>query len=187
MDPGHGSERRSWRRLASNLVGLLAQAEAGTGRSARTIWPARRRCAGRQKGTDPVRDVTKNLAASIPTWRPARPSWFVRVDTGLADDHEGKQVLQWLNSVELLAFVSKYCSAALSLSGHAPQDAGCAIGWSARCIQLGLMIGSRSSDSLPEATWPRQPVLHSDAWQARRHLPIERVSSRPDRMILVIR
>jgi acetyl esterase/lipase len=91
----------------------LARGQAQAGQTAdppRTIllWP---NGAPGAKGTDPVKDVP-----SLRIWLP-RPDLATGAAVvvcpgggygGLADDHEGKQVAEWLNSVGVAAFVLKY-------------------------------------------------------------------------------
>ncbi len=142
------------------------------------------------KGTDPVKDV------------PSLKIWLPRTDLatgaavvvcpgggygGLADDHEGKQVAEWLNSVGVAAFVLKY---RLGRCYHHPamlQDAGLAI----RTVRAGAsnwgldphriaIIGFSAGGHLASTAG-----THFDAGKPHDTDPIERVSSRPDRMILV--
>ena len=102
-------------------------------------------------------------------------------------DHEGKQVAEWLNSLGIAAFVLKY---RLGPRYHHPamlQDAGRAI----RTVRAGAahwgldphkiaIIGFSAGGHLASTAG-----THFDAGKPDAEDPIERVSSRPDRMILV--
>ena len=105
----------------------------------------------------------------------------------LANDHEGKQVAEWLNSVGVAAFVLKY---RLGPRYHHPamlQDAGRAL----RTVRAGAsnwgldphriaIIGFSAGGHLASTAG-----THFDAGKPDSDDPIERVSSRPDRLILV--
>jgi acetyl esterase/lipase len=105
----------------------------------------------------------------------------------LAVDHEGKQVAEWLNQLGIAAFVLKY---RLGPRYHHPamlQDANRAIRTvRARASEWGLdpkriaILGFSAGGHLASTAG-----THFDAGQADAEDPIERVSSRPDRMILV--
>jgi acetyl esterase/lipase len=156
---------------------------------ARTIslWP---RGAPGAKGADPDKDVP-----TLTIWSP-KPE----VTTGaavvvcpgggygmLANDHEGKQVAEWLNSLGVSAFVLKY---RLGPRYHHPamlQDAGRAI----RTVRAGTsrwgldpnriaIIGFSAGGHLASTAG-----THFDAGKPDSEDPIERESSRPDRLILV--
>jgi len=105
----------------------------------------------------------------------------------LAVDHEGKQVAEWLNQSGIAAFILKY---RLGPRYHHPvmlQDAGRAIRtvrarageWHLdpdRVAILGFSAGGHLASTAG---------THFDAGQPEHEDPIERVSSRPSRMILV--
>jgi acetyl esterase/lipase len=105
----------------------------------------------------------------------------------LAVDHEGKQVAEWLNQLGIAAFILKY---RLGPRYHHPvmlQDAGRAIRtvrtrageWHLdpdRVAILGFSAGGHLASTAG---------THFDAGQPEHEDPIERVSSRPSRMILV--
>jgi acetyl esterase/lipase len=105
----------------------------------------------------------------------------------LAVDHEGRQVAEWLNSLGVAAFVLKY---RLGPRYHHPamlQDAARAIrtvrargsAWGIdphRIAILGFSAGGHLASTAG---------THFDAGKADAEDPIERVSSRPDRMILI--
>jgi acetyl esterase/lipase len=177
--------------LAPGATWLVrGQAQAGqTADPPRTIllWP---NGAPGAKGADPVKDVP-----SLKIWPPRsdRATGAAVVVCpgggygGLADDHEGKQVAEWLNSVGVAAFVLKY---RLGPRYHHPamlQDAGRAI----RTVRAGAsnwgldphriaIIGFSAGGHLASTAG-----THFDAGKPDDTDPIERVSSRPDRMILV--
>ncbi len=142
------------------------------------------------QGTDPNKDVP-----SLTIWQPqpelAKGSAVVVCPGGgygmLAIDHEGKQVAEWLNSLGITAFVLKY---RLGPRYHHPamlQDAGRAIRtvraraseWKVdphRIAILGFSAGGHLASTAG---------THFDAGKPDAEDPIERASSRPDRMILV--
>jgi acetyl esterase/lipase len=105
----------------------------------------------------------------------------------LASNHEGKQVAEWLNSLGIVACVLKY---RLGPRYHHPamlQDAGRAIrtvrhnarDWGVdpgRVAILGFSAGGHLASTAG---------THFDAGKADATDPIERLSSRPDRLILV--
>ena len=105
----------------------------------------------------------------------------------LADDHEGRQVAEWLNSLGVAAFVLKY---RLGPRYHHPamlQDAGRAIRtvrargpkWGVDPHRVAIMGFSAGGHLASTAG------THFDAGKADAEDPVERVSSRPDRLILV--
>jgi acetyl esterase/lipase len=142
------------------------------------------------KGTDPDKDVP-----SLTVWLPKREiatGAAVVVCPGggygmLAVEHEGKQVAEWLNSLGIAAFVLKY---RLGPRYHHPamlQDAGRAI----RTVRAGesqwnvdphkiAILGFSAGGHLASTA-----ATHFDAGKPDDEDPIERVSSRPDRAILV--
>ena len=142
------------------------------------------------KGTDPDKDVP-----TLTIWRPkadmATDSAVVVCPGGgygmLAMDHEGKQVAEWLNSLGITAFVLKY---RLGPRYHHPamlQDAGRAIRtvranagqWKLDPHKIAI-LGFSAGGHLASTAG-----THFDAGKPDADDPIERVSSRPDRMILV--
>jgi acetyl esterase/lipase len=152
-----------------------------------TLWPNGSPGA---RGTDPDKDVP-----TLTVWRPrpevATGSAVVVCPGGgygmLAMDHEGKQVAEWLNSMGITAFMLKY---RLGPRYHHPamlQDAGRAIRtvranaerWRLdphRIAILGFSAGGHLASTAG---------THFDAGRVDSDDPIDRVSSRPDRMILV--
>jgi acetyl esterase/lipase len=142
------------------------------------------------KGSDPERDVP-TLTIWLPQPEVATGSAVVVCPGGgyqmLAIDHEGKQIAEWLNSIGVAAFVLKY---RLGPRYHHPamlQDAARAIRtvranssqWKLdphRIAILGFSAGGHLASTAG---------THFDAGNPSAQDPIERVSSRPDRMILV--
>ena len=105
----------------------------------------------------------------------------------LAVDHEGKQVAEWLNSLGVAAFVLKYrLGPALSSSRDAPRRRPGDPDGPRRCGPVGLdphkiaIIGFSAGGHLASTAG-----THFDAGKPDDEDPIERVSSRPDRLILV--
>jgi acetyl esterase/lipase len=105
----------------------------------------------------------------------------------LAANHEGKQVAEWLNSLGIAAFVLKY---RLGPRYHHPamlQDAGRAIRtvragaskWGLDPHRIGI-IGFSAGGHLASTAG-----THFDAGKPDAVDPIDRESSRPDRLILV--
>lgn len=152
-----------------------------------TLWPGG---TPEAKGTDPTQDVP-TLTVYRPNPAVATGSAVVICPGGgyamLADDHEGKQVAGWLRSLGVTAFVLKY---RLGPRYHHPamlQDAGRAI----RTVRAGAeqwqldphriaILGFSAGGHLASTAG-----THYDPGKADAEDPIERVSSRPDRMILV--
>jgi acetyl esterase/lipase len=195
--------RSSWRRggllrlgvLAATtglvLIGSLAQRSPAQGpapvRETIPLWPGG---APGARGTDPDRDVP-TLTIWLPRAEIATGSAVVVCPGGgygfLAMDHEGKQIAEWLNSLGIAAFVLKY---RLGPRYHHPamlQDASRAI----RTVRAGAgrwkldphriaILGFSAGGHLASTAG-----THFDAGQPDADDPIERVSSRPDRMILV--
>ena len=168
---------------------VRGQAQAG-----QTADPPRTICSGPSrrpgaKGTDPVKDV------------PSLKIWLPRTDLatgaavvvcpgggygGLADDHEGKQVAEWLNSVGVAAFVLKYRLGRYHQHPAMSRTPAWRSGRSAGASNWGLdphriaIIGFSAGGHLASTAG-----THFDAGKPHDTDPIERVSSRPDRMILV--
>jgi acetyl esterase/lipase len=141
------------------------------------------------KGDDPKLDVP-TITVYLPPTDKANGSSVVVCPGGgyggLAMDHEGKQVADWLNGLGVSAFVLKY---RLGPRYHHPamlQDAGRAIRtvraqskeWNLdpkRVAILGFSAGGHLASTAG---------THFDAGKADATDPVERESSRPDRMIL---
>lgn len=151
------------------------------------LWPGG---APGAKGTDPDKDVP-----SITVWLPrpelATGSAVVVCPGGgygmLAVEHEGKQVAEWLNGLGIAAFVLKY---RLGPRYHHPamlDDAGRAIRtvranadkWNVDSKRVAIMGFSAGGHLASTAG------THYSAGKADAEDPVERLSSRPDRIILV--
>jgi acetyl esterase/lipase len=151
------------------------------------LWPGG---APGAKGTDPEKDVP-----SITVWLPAPDkatgSAVVVCPGGgygmLAVEHEGKQVAEWLNGLGIAAFVLKY---RLGPRYHHPamlDDAGRAIrtvranatNWKVDPGRVAIMGFSAGGHLASTAG------THFSPGKADADDPVERMSSRPDRMILV--
>ena len=151
------------------------------------LWPGG---APGAKGTDPKLDVP-----SITVWLPrpelATGSAAVICPGGgygmLAVDHEGKQVAEWLNSLGVAAFVLRY---RLGPRYHHPamlDDAGRAIRtvranavkWKVDPGRVAIMGFSAGGHLASTAG------THFTAGKPDARDPVERLSSRPDRIILV--
>jgi acetyl esterase/lipase len=142
------------------------------------------------KGTDPDKDVP-TLTICLPKAETATGAAAVVCPGGgygmLAVEHEGKQVAEWLNSLGVAAFILKY---RLGPRYHHPamlEDAGRAI----RTVRAGsgrwgvdpqriAIIGFSAGGHLASTAG-----THFGAGKPDAEDPIERVSSRPDRLILV--
>jgi acetyl esterase/lipase len=142
------------------------------------------------KGTDPDKDVP-TLTVWLPPLETATGAAVVVCPGGgyamLAVEHEGKQVAEWLNSLGIAAFVLKY---RLGPRYHHPamlHDAGRAI----RTVRAGAskwgldphriaILGFSAGGHLASTAG-----THHDAGKPDAADPIERVSSRPDRLILI--
>jgi acetyl esterase/lipase len=186
----------SLRRFASlaivgGLLGLLAPAP---GRSVAaddvpktfTLWPEG---APGAQGNDPKLDVP-TIAVFLPAAEKATGAAVVICPGGgyggLAIDHEGKQIAEWLNEVGITGIVLRY---RLGPRYHHPamlQDVGRAIRtvraraqeWNLdpkRVAILGFSAGGHLASTAG---------THFDAGRSDAADPIERESSRPDRMIL---
>ena len=177
----------------SSLAFLLGMALATAAHSAEDqpkpllLWPEG---APDAKGDDPNLDVP-----TITLFRPAA----VKANgasvvicpgggySGLATDHEGNQVAQWLNEVGITAAVLKYRLAPRYRHPAMLQDAGRAI----RTLRAGAkewnldpkrvaILGFSAGGHLASTAG-----THFDAGKTDASDPIERQSSRPDRMILL--
>jgi acetyl esterase/lipase len=169
---------------------LLASLSSGRGLAAEPktfpLWPEG---APGAKGTDPKLDVPTITLYPAEAEKASGASVVICPGGGygmLAMDHEGKQIAEWLNGVGITAVVLKY---RLGPRYHHPamlQDAARAIRtvrarageWNLdpkRIAILGFSAGGHLASTAG---------THFDAGQADASDPIERVSSRPDRMIL---
>ena len=171
--------------LALTLPGL--RPARGEGETTVPLWPGG---APGAKGNDPKLDVP-----TITVYRPKSDSSkgaSVVVCPGggyggLALDHEGKQVADWLNGIGVTAVVLKY---RLGPRYHHPamlDDAGRAVRTvRARSKEWGLdpkrvaILGFSAGGHLASTAG-----THFDAGKAEAPDPVDRESSRPDRMILV--
>jgi acetyl esterase/lipase len=173
-----------------SVVGVSASSRGSEPPAAGETMPLWPQGAPGVKGTDPDKDVP-----TLTVWRPrpevATGSAVVVCPGGgytmLAMDHEGKQVAEWLNSIGVTAFVLKY---RLGPRYHHPamlQDAGRAIRtvragaakWQIDPHRIGI-LGFSAGGHLASTAG-----THFDTGKPDAEDPIERVSSRPDRMILV--
>lgn len=151
-----------------------------------TLWPEG---APGAKGTEP-RDVP-TLTVYLPRLERANGAAVVICPGGgyggLAVDHEGTQVAEWLNSLGVAGFVLKY---RLGPRYHHPamlQDASRAIRtvraradeWKLDPKRVGI-IGFSAGGHLASTA-----ATHFDAGRAAATNPVERQSSRPDVAILV--
>ena len=151
------------------------------------LWPGG---APGAKGTDPDKDVP-SITVWLPASEKATGSAVVVCPGGgygmLAVEHEGKQVAEWLNGLGIAAFVLKY---RLGPRYHHPamlDDAGRAIkmvranaaNWkidSGRVAIMGFSAGGHLASTAG---------THFSAGKSDAEDPVERQSSRPDRLILV--
>ncbi len=151
------------------------------------LWPEG---APGAKGTDPDKDVPSMQVYKAPADRATGSSVVVCPGGGyggLASDHEGKQVAEWLNSIGVSAFVLKY---RLGPRYHHPamlNDVSRAVRTvRARAGEWGLdprrvaVMGFSAGGHLASTIG-----THFDAGKPDASDPIERQSSRPDRLILV--
>jgi acetyl esterase/lipase len=151
------------------------------------LWPGG---APGAKGTDPNLDVP-SIAVWLPRPELATGSAVVVCPGGgygmLAVEHEGKQVAEWLNTLGIAAFVLKY---RLGPRYHHPamlDDAARAIRtvranaakWKVDPGRVAIMGFSAGGHLASTAG------THFSAGKPDADDPVERLSSRPDRMILV--
>jgi len=175
---------------AALFLGASSRSGGGEPSDPRPVIPLWPQGAPGAQGTDPDKDIP-----TITVWLPrpdAATGAAVVVCPGggygmLAVDHEGTQVAEWLNTLGIAAFVLKY---RLGPRYHHPamlQDAGRAI----RTVRAGAsrwgldphrvaIIGFSAGGHLASTAG-----THFDAGKPDADDPIERVSSRPDRLILV--
>ena len=191
-----------WRSIGNMVVGVVATlaimiAWGGSARSRAnepadtpTVIPLWPQGTPGVKGTDPDTDVP-TLTICLPKAGTATGAAAVVCPGGgygmLAVEHEGKQVAEWLNSLGVAAFILKY---RLGPRYHHPamlEDAGRAI----RTVRTGsdrwgvdphkiAIIGFSAGGHLASTAG-----THFDSGKPSSEDPIERVSSRPDRLILV--
>jgi acetyl esterase/lipase len=160
--------------------------EPAAGHRTIPLWP---QGAPGAKGNDSERDVP-----TLTIWSaPANATGAAVVVCpgggygGLAADHEGKQIAEWFNSLGVSAFVLKY---RLGPRYHHPamlQDAARAIRTvRAKASEWGVdpdriaIIGFSAGGHLASTAG-----THFDSGKLDAEDPIERVSSRPDRLILI--
>ncbi len=151
------------------------------------LWPGG---APGAKGTDPDKDVP-SITVWLPASEKATGSAVVVCPGGgygmLAVEHEGKQVAEWLNGLGIAAFVLKY---RLGPRYHHPamlDDAGRAIKtvranaakWKVDPGRVAIMGFSAGGHLASTAG------THFSAGKPDAEDPVERQSSRPDRLILV--
>jgi len=151
------------------------------------LWPSG---APGALGQDPKTDVPTITVYPAPPDKATGASVVVCPGGGygmLAIDHEGRQIAEWLNGVGVTAVVLKY---RLGPKYHHPamlNDAARAVRtvrtrsaeWSldpTRVAVLGFSAGGHLASTIG---------THNDAGQADAADPIDRQSSRPDRLILV--
>lgn len=151
------------------------------------LWP---QGAPGAKGTDAAKDVP-TLSIFLPKPDVATGSAVVVCPGGgygmLAVDHEGKQVAEWLNSIGVAAFVLKYRLAPAYREPAMLHDVNRAIRvvragaskWGVDPDRVGLM-GFSAGGHLASTGG-----THFDAGKPDAEDPIDRASSRPDRLILV--
>jgi acetyl esterase/lipase len=172
------------------MMGRGAMRSFADGPAAQTVIPLWPHGAPGAKGDDAVLDIP-TLTISLPPADKATGASIVVCPGGgygmLAVDHEGKQVAEWLNRLGVAAFVLKY---RLGPRYHHPamlQDAGRAIRTvRARASEWGVdpkriaILGFSAGGHLASTAG-----THFDAGKPDADDLVERVSSRPDRMILV--
>jgi acetyl esterase/lipase len=176
--------------VASVMIGGGPPQSFAEGPAAGPVIPLWPQGAPGAKGTDPDRDVPTLTTWLPPVGKATGASIVVCPGGGygmLAVDHEGKQVAEWLNQLGVAAFVLKY---RLGPRYHHPamlQDASRAIRTvRARASEWGLdphkiaILGFSAGGHLASTAG-----THFDSGKPEAEDPIERVSSRPDRMILV--
>jgi acetyl esterase/lipase len=178
--------------LASVLAAVFATSEScaddpATAHPVLALWPGG---APGAKGQDPDKDVP-----SISVWLPrpelATGSAVVVCPGGgygmLAVEHEGKQVAEWLNKLGISAFVLKYRLGPRYQHPAMLDDAGRAIRtvrasaskWNIDPGRVAIM-GFSAGGHLASTAGTHYSAGKDDADD-----PVERFSSRPDRLILV--
>jgi acetyl esterase/lipase len=195
MDPHEGLKRCGLRTKVGAVgfvLSLLTSLSASGGEPTAehqvvTLWP---NGAPGAKGNDLELDVP-TLTVWLPRPETASGAGVVVCPGGgygmLADDHEGRQVAEWLNSLGVSAFVLKY---RLGPRYHHPamlQDAARAIQtvrsrgsiWGVDPHRVAIMGFSAGGHLASTAG------THFGEGKADAEDPVERFSSRPDRLILV--
>ncbi len=169
--------------LAVLTATLQASAQAAEPR-AELLWPSGAPSALGTAGEDkPSIEIYVPSTEAVPTAVVVCPGGGYQ---GLALDHEGKQIAEWLNSLGITAFVLKY---RLGPRYHHPIELGDA----QRALRL---VRSRSQefriDPARIGIWgfsagghlAATAATHFDSGKADAGDPIDRVSSRPDFAIL---
>jgi len=172
------------------VLGASRRSAGGEPAEARPVIPLWPQGAPGAKGADPDKDVP-TITVWLPRPETATGAAVVVCPGGgygmLAVDHEGKQIAEWFNTLGIAAFVLKY---RLGPRYHHPamlQDAGRAI----RTVRAGAskwgldprriaIIGFSAGGHLASTAG-----THFDAGKPDADDLVERVSSRPDRLILV--
>ena len=190
---------RRWLRIFSICAGFATLITAGCAavesradepaspRPVVELWPGG---APGAKGTDPEKDIP-SMTVWLPRPELATGSAVVVCPGGgygmLAVNHEGKQIAEWLNGLGVAAFVLKY---RLGPRYHHPAMLDDA----ARAIRT---VRANAAKWKVDSAWSRSwasPAGGHLASTAGTHFnkgkpddadPVERLSSRPDRMILV--
>jgi acetyl esterase/lipase len=162
-------------------------AEPATDHQVIILWPGG---APGAKGNDPEHDIP-TLTAWLAKPEAATGAAVVVCPGGgygmLANDHEGRQVAEWLNTLGVSAFVLQYRLGPRYHHSGMLQDAGRAIRtvralgrkWGVdphRIAILGFSAGGHLASTAG---------THFDSGKLDAEDPVERVSSRPDRLILV--
>ena len=177
--------------IVAVLIGqaVLAQARALAFEGEPTTYPLWPDGVPGAKGTDPKLDAPTITVYSPPAEKLSGSAVVVCPGGGyggLALDHEGKQVADWLNSLGVTAVVLKYRLGPRYRHPAMLQDAGRAIRtvrarakeWKVspnRIAILGFSAGGHLASTAG---------THFDAGKPDSTDPVERESSRPDRMIL---
>lgn len=197
VDQSRGSKRRRWVTALAFLTGTIVSGWEGQVRAQSApaprqietlpLWPSKVPFA---KGNDPKLD-DPTVDIWLPDASKATGSAVVVCPGGgyaiLAANHEGKQVAEWLNSIGVAAFVLKY---RLGPRYHHPAmltDAARAIRlvrsnaskWGVDPKRVAIMGFSAGGHLAATAG------THFDAGQGDAEDPVDRFSSRPDRLILV--
>jgi acetyl esterase/lipase len=167
--------------------GPLLGAEPTQSRPVIPLWPEGTPGA---KGTDPDQDVPMMTLWLAPKETATGAAMVVCPGGGyrmLATNHEGKQVAEWLNSLGITAYVLKYRLGPRYRHPSMLDDAARAIRtvragatrWGVDPHRVGIM-GFSAGGHLASTSG-----THFDAGKSDAADPIERESSRPDRLILI--
>lgn len=173
--------------LAAGICGPSWGQSASADHPVIVLWPAG---APGAKGSDPQRDVPSMTLWLPPADRATGAAVVICPGGGyamLADDHEGKQVAEWLNSLGVAAFVLKYRlgpryhhPAMLHDVQRAVRTVRAGAGeWrldANRVAVLGFSAGGHLASTIG---------THFDKGNPHSADPIDRESCRPDRLILV--